>query len=235
MPAMPKRVIAQIAAMFAAAVAVTGAALAQGVAPGGPIAGSTGIGSGWGNNTNPGSTAPSWPNGTNQAPQPVIPSVPPGGTPLPSAGPAASSPSATSVYRQPSTAPTQRAPSVVPLSLPPTATDLSFLRGCWRTDVFLYEGHTGITTWCFNHKGSGRALYTRIDQPSYSCNALARAQIGGRGAVLRSLTSSCSDGRALPLGDLDCRQNGETAQCSGSVPERGPGETWSVGLYRVQR
>ena len=213
--------------------------LAQGVAPGGPIAGSTGIGSGWGNN-NPGSTAPTWPNGTNQAPQPVITSVPPGGAPLSSTGPATSqpsaiSPSATSVYRQPSTAPTQRPPSIVPLTLPSATPDVALLRGCWRTDVFVYERHTGITTWCFNEKGAGRVLYSRIDQPGYACNALAQARSAGRGLVLTSLPSTCSDGRALALGDLDCRQNGEVTQCSGSLPQQGPGETWSVGLYRVQR
>jgi len=227
MQAMSKRVLATIVALFA----LNGAALAQGVAPGGPIAGSTGIGSGLGNN-NPGSTAPSWPNGTNQAPQPVIPSVPPGGaSPLSSTAPVA--PTSSSVYPRPSTPPTQRAPSVVPLNL--ATPDVARLTGCWRTDVFNYEGHTGITTWCFNDKGVGRVLYTRIDQPAYSCNAQARARPGGRGLVLSSLAATCSDGRALPLGDLDCRQNGEIAQCSGSIPERGPGETWSVGLYRVQR
>lgn len=227
MRAMSKRVPATIAALFA----LTSVALAQGVAPGGPIAGSTGIGSGWGNN-NPGSTAPGFPNGTLQAPQPVIPSISPGGaSPLSSYGPAP--PSSSSVYHQPSTAPTQRAPSVVPLNL--ATPDIARLNGCWRTDVFVYEQHTGITTWCFNDKGRGRVLYTRIDQPNYSCNAQAEARPDGRGVVLRSLTSTCSDGRALPLGDLDCRQDGEIAQCSGSLPERGPGETWNVGLYRVQR
>jgi hypothetical protein len=49
---------------------------AQGIAPGGSIGGSTGIGSGLGGVTG---TGPSWPNGTSQAPQPSIPSIPPGG------------------------------------------------------------------------------------------------------------------------------------------------------------
>jgi hypothetical protein len=49
---------------------------AQGIAPGGPIGDSTGIGSGLGGVMG---TGPSWPNGTNQPPQPSAPSVPPGG------------------------------------------------------------------------------------------------------------------------------------------------------------
>src|SRR4051812_28652605 len=81
-------------------------AFAQGVAPGGPIGGSTGIGSGLGG---VGGTGPSWPNGTNQAPQPSIPSVPPGGYASPAApstyapSPRAAAPSTSggSTYRQP--------------------------------------------------------------------------------------------------------------------------------------
>ncbi|MFM8534388.1 MAG: hypothetical protein ACKOEC_12525 [Acidimicrobiia bacterium] len=223
MSVMSRNVIALAAIAFA----LSGEVQAQGVAPGGPIAGSTGIGSGLGN-PGPGSTAPSWPNGTLQAPQPSIPSVTPGGgSSYSSTAPAGVAPS-TSIYRQPSTAPTQRMPSTVPLSL--ATPDVARLNGCWRTDVFVYEQHTGITTWCFNDKGTGRVLYTRLDQSSFSCNAQARAMTGGRGVVLSSLAATCSDGSRLPLGDLDCRQNGEVAQCSGSIPERGPGETWSVGL-----
>src|SRR5947209_2567182 len=82
-------------------------ALAQGVAPGGPIGGSTAIGSGLGGVTG---TGPSWPNGTNQAPQPSAPSVPPGGYASP-APPSSYTPSRPSIgapstgggssYRQP--------------------------------------------------------------------------------------------------------------------------------------
>jgi hypothetical protein len=53
-----------------------GSAVAQGVQPGGPVYNSTGTGSGLGGVI--GGTGPTWPNGTNPAPQPTIPSVPPG-------------------------------------------------------------------------------------------------------------------------------------------------------------
>lgn len=233
MSLMPRVTIAM--ATIAGAAALACAALAQGVAPGGPIAGSTAIGSGLGGG-GPGGTGPSWPNGTNQAPQPVIPSVPPGGTALPSSSVGGISPSTSSTYYQPSTRPARRPPSIVPLDLPSQApADVALLRGCWRTDVFVYESHTGITTWCFNDRGTGRVLYSRIDKPDYACNAMAQARVAGQGIVLHSLETTCSDGRALPLGDLDCRQGSERAQCSGSLPTQGPGETWRVGLYRVQR
>ncbi len=230
---MPRVTIAM--ATIAGAATLACAALAQGVAPGGPIAGSTAIGSGLGGGS-PGGTGPSWPNGTNQAPQPVIPSVPPGGPPLPSSSVGGISPSTSSTYYQPSTQPARRPPSIAPLDLPSQApADVALLRGCWRTDVFVYENHTGITTWCFNDRGTGRVLYSRIDQPDYACNAMAQARVAGQGIVLHSLETTCSDGRALPLEDLDCRQGSERAQCSGSLPTQGPGETWRVGLYRVQR
>jgi hypothetical protein len=65
-----------IAVAATALILVSAGTHAQGIAPGGPIGGSTGIGSGLGGVIG---TGPSWPNGTNQAPQPSIPSVPPGG------------------------------------------------------------------------------------------------------------------------------------------------------------
>jgi len=86
-----------IALGAAAALLLTSAsAVAQGVAPGGPIGGSTAIGSGLGGVIG---TGPSWPNGTNQAPQPSIPSVPPGGyaSPVPSSSYPAPVPSIASV------------------------------------------------------------------------------------------------------------------------------------------
>ena len=71
-------------------------AFAQGVAPGGGIGGSTGIGSGLGG---VGGTGPSWPNGTNQAPQPPIYSVPPGGYASPAPSSTYTPPSASSAPR----------------------------------------------------------------------------------------------------------------------------------------
>ena len=130
----------------------------------------------------------------------------------------------------------RRKPSTEPMSLPSVGGgDPSFLRGCWRTDVYRYERHDGLTTWCFNEKGMGRVLYTRIDQPGYSCNAKADARYAGGVLQFHSLGSTCSDGAPLALGDLDCRQNGEAVHCSGTIPALGPGERWSVGLYKVPR
>jgi hypothetical protein len=85
-----------IAAAATALMLVSAGTHAQGIAPGGPIGGSTGIGSGLGGVMG---TGPSWPNGTNQAPEPSIPSVPPGGYDHPS--PSFSSPPALSSYPQP--------------------------------------------------------------------------------------------------------------------------------------
>jgi len=212
------------------------AAHAQGVAPGGPIGGSTAIGSGLGGVVG---TGPTYPNGTNQSPQPTLTPVPPGGAPGPSSvAPSSVAQSATgsSTYYPPAGPSPQRLPSTEPMTMPGAATaDVSFARGCWRTDVYDYDGHRGLTTWCFNEKGAGRVLYTRIDEPGYSCNARAEARYAGRVLLLHSLVPTCSDNRALPLGDLDCRQNGDVVHCSGTLPSQGPGERWAVGLYRVPR
>src|SRR5688572_22203301 len=141
-----------------ALILISATAIAQGVAPGGPIGGSTGIGSGLGGVTG---TGPSWPNGTNQAPQPSIPSVPPGGygSPAPSSTytvprPSIAAPStAPSPYPQPSepfAASSVRPPATIPLVLPERPNgSLAFLKGCWRSDIFPYGQHRGTITWCF--------------------------------------------------------------------------------------
>lgn len=228
-----------LATSVALALAVAGtSAFAQGVAPGGPIGGSTAIGSGLGGING---TGPSWPNGTNQAPQPSIPSVPPGGyaspapsstyTPSPSAAsPSTSRPSPYPQPRQPFESMAGRPPAAIPLTLPDRASgSVAFLKGCWRTDVFSAGQHPGTTTWCFDDRGGGRFLYARIDQPSYSCSALAEAHYDARQLHLQSLKTSCSDGSAESPGTLACREGTDGALCSADA-----GGSWTVRLYRVR-
>src|SRR4029078_3336937 len=108
-------------------------------------------------------TGRSCPNGTNQAPQPPIYSVPPGGyaSPAPSstyAPPSASSaprPSigGTSSYSQPNEPyPASSVPPPAPL--PPVMPEkpngsLVFLKGCWRSDIFSDGPRKATITWCF--------------------------------------------------------------------------------------
>jgi hypothetical protein len=223
----------------AALVLASAAALAQGVAPGGPIGGSTAIGSGLGGVTG---TGPSWPNGTNQAPQPSIPSVPPGGYPSPAppstytppqpstAAPA--TPGGGSTYRQPN-APfatsTPRPPATIPLQLPQAPNgSLAFVKGCWRSDNFAYGSHRGTITWCFDDKGGGRYLYTRTDQPNvFFCHA--QAQVRWEGGELRlAAKPACDDGSTNAPGELTCRAGTDGALCSD------PAKSWTVRLYRVR-
>jgi hypothetical protein len=221
-----------LAATLALALPCCGAAaLAQGVAPGGGIGNSTGIGSGLGT---PGGTGPSYPNGTT-APT-LAPSPPPGGAPFSSPGPAPRGPALSTMrpsYPQP-TAPFessgQRAPATVPLSLPETPpADLSLLKGCWRTDVFQQAQHVGMTTYCFDDKGVGRFLYTRQDQPSYSCHGSAQAGYAGPVLHMSGGNTSCSDGADQAPNALDCRASGEAAECTGTAAGGG-----KVRLYRVR-
>jgi hypothetical protein len=75
------RKIGLLLALLTATLAAT-SLHAQGVAPGGPIAGSTGIGSGLGpSSVAPGGTAPSYPNGTGTVATPAPAPIPPGGYP----------------------------------------------------------------------------------------------------------------------------------------------------------
>ena len=230
----------RIALGAAAALLLTSAsALAQGVAPGGPIGGSTGIGSGLGGVTG---TGPSWPNGTNQAPQPSIPSVPPGGyaSPAPSSSYPAPVPSIAAPstgggtpYRQPSepfAASTVRPPATIPLALPERPNgSLVFVKGCWRTDNFAYAQHRGTITWCFDDRGGGRYLYTRTDQPNvFFCHSQARATWNAGALELRGVKPACDDGSTDAPAELTCRDGTDGALCTGS------GQSWTVRLYRVR-
>ena len=209
------------------------ASVAQGVAPGDPIYNSTGIGSGLGGVI--GGTGPQYPNGTT--PPTLTPAPPPGGGVASSAAPPSISPS------QPLPTPQPRPwsgrmppPATEPLRLPGQPTeDLAFLKGCWRTDVFQYEQQAGLSTWCFDGKGVGRFLYTRVNQPNFFCHARAQAGYEGQVLKLHSLAASCSDGSSLSLEYLACNPAGDqTARCDGNPSPQSPAGGWIVRLYKVR-
>ena len=213
----------------------SGTAVAQGVQPGAPVYNSTGTGSGLGGVV--GGTGPTWPNGTNPAPQPVIPSVPPGGSP----GPSTSAPHSTyvgpSVRPSPYPRPNEpfitsrvRPPATIPLEMPGQPNgSLVFLKGCWRSDIFPIGQHHGTITWCFDDKGGGRYLFTRTDQVNFYCHAQATAKWNDRELGLRSAKPACDDGSADAPAGLTCRGATDGAICTGPA-----GENWKVRLYRVR-
>jgi hypothetical protein len=227
---MPRITI--VATMIAGAVALAAAAaFAQGVAPGGGIGNSTGIGSGTGVT----GTGPQYPNGTTA---PVLPAPPPPG----GAGGAAAPPPAITTFR-PSPTPQPRTwsgrmppPATEPLKLPDQPTeDLAFLKGCWRSDVFQYGQQAGLSTWCFDGKGVGQFLYTRLNQPNFFCHAQAQAGYEGPVLQLHSLTASCSDGSDLAAEYLACQSGGDqAAQCKGNPSAQQPASSWTVRLYKVR-
>jgi hypothetical protein len=216
----------------------SGTAVAQGVQPGGPVYNSTGTGSGLGGVV--GGTGPTWPNGTNPAPQPVIPSVPPGGSPGPGA-PSTSAPHSTyvgpSVRPSPYPRPNEpfitsriRPPATIPLEVPEQPNgSLGFLKGCWRSDIFPFGQHHGTITWCFDDKGGGRYLFTRTDQVNFYCHAQATAKWSDRALGLQSSKPACDDGSADAPAELTCRSGSDGAICAGPA-----GENWKVRLYRVR-
>lgn len=229
------RIVTAVAALALAGIP----AFAQGVAPGGGIGGSTGIGSGLGGGVG---TGPSWPNGTNQAPQPPTYSVPPGGyaSPAPSstyAPPSASSaprPSigGTSSYSQPNEpypASSVRPPATLPLVMPEKPNgSLVFLKGCWRSDIFSDGPRKATITWCFDDKGGGRYLYSRTDQGSFYCHGLAQARWNGQKLDLSSANPTCDDRNITVPSTLTCGDGTDGALCTGA------GTTPIVRLFRVR-
>jgi hypothetical protein len=127
-------------------------------------------------------------------------------------------------------------PATEPLRLPgQPAEDLVFLKGCWRTDVFQYEQQAGLSTWCFDGKGVGRFLYTRVNQPNFFCHAQAQAGYEGQVLQLHSLAASCSDGGSLSPEYLACNPAADQiAQCDGNPSPQSPTGSWSVRLYKVR-
>ncbi len=222
--------------MLALALSLTStAALAQGVAPGGGIGNTTGIGSGLGT---PGGTGPHFPSGTTQPTLPPPP--PPGGGLAPLLPPPTISttrppsyPQPTDPFGPPASSASTSSVTMPPLRLPETATgDLSFLKGCWHTDVFQYSRQPGVSTYCFDANGIGRFLYKRLNQPSYSCQASTQASYVGQQLRLHNSNMTCSDGSKTYPANLDCVGNsGDAASCR-STAETSGGETWTVRLHR---
>ncbi|WIM09864.1 hypothetical protein [Enhydrobacter sp.] len=217
---------------FSLAFGLADAASAQGVAPGGPIGNSTGIGSGLGAPI--GGTAPSWPNGTTQPTLPPPP--PPGGGTAPFGRPPAITTTRPPSYPKPLEpfgSPTSSASPLLELPAEPTA-DLSFLKGCWRTDVFRYAHQSGVATYCFDDRGVGRFLYRRLDQPAFYCRASARAGYADRLLRLQISATACSDGSSYP-DSLDCsRGGGGVTKCDGRAMTAAGSEAWTVHLHRVR-
>jgi hypothetical protein len=244
MPLMPR--MKTVAILLAFALNLIGAAMlgsvmapawAQGVAAGGPIGNSTGIGSGLGS---PLGTGPSYPNGTRAAPSPS-PSVPPGGynySPPPQPTLNTVRPSSYPQPREPFGPATATASSPV-LALPEAPTgDLSFLDGCWRSNLFKYAPahQPGVTTYCFEGaSGAGRILYRRLNQPEYFCSGPVQASYVGDRLRLHNTGTDCSGGDKSYPADLDCGRTGDgVAQCSGTSarPSEADG-TWTVRLHRI--
>ncbi|SKA39993.1 hypothetical protein SAMN02745126_06298 [Enhydrobacter aerosaccus] len=240
MPAI--KALATIALALAATPMATTVTHAQGVgvAPGGSTANTTGIGSGLGD---PRGTGPHYPNGTTQ---PVLPPPPPPGgynpslPPVPSFSTSSRPPSypqPTAPFGPPVSGPSTSGASLPALALPAApVSDLSFLKGCWRTDVFQYSNQPGVSTYCFDAQGRGRFLYKRLNQPDYACQATAQADYVGPQLRFHTSNMTCSDGRSAYPANLDCAGggSGEAAQCTSTAETQAGAETWSVHLRRIR-
>lgn len=233
-----------LTAILALGIAGT-SALAQGVAPGGPIGGSTAIGSGLGGVV--GGTGPSYPNGTTAPPSPAA--IPPGGYPpvghFDAARPSVPAPSASGIG-SPSHYPQPQEPFAIPLPQPresfsgagpsspvlklpqQSSANVAFLEGCWHTDLFRYgtASTSGVTTYCFDDKGAGRLLYRRVSDPGYFCRGPVQARYEGQLLHIANTDTSCTDGdRSFPV-TLDCVKAADgTAQCGS--------EAWTVQLHFI--
>lgn len=175
----------------------------------------------------------------------LAPSVAPqrtdGRTAPPLSGPAASTEVAADTAASPASTPAQTqatpTPAPGPLKLPQAPTsDLSFLKGCWRTDPFRHspEEPPGQSTYCFDESGAGQLQYGRASRPDYTCRMAAQAAYEGEQLHIRDSDTTCSDGSAWFADDLSCRRAGdEVAECSGQAATPRGTTSWMVKLHRV--
>lgn len=124
------------------------------------------------------------------------------------------------------------------LQLPSKPTnDLSFLKGCWRTDPFQHrsDGPKGVSTYCFDEKGKGTLEYTHMDNPSHVCRPSATASYEGQQLRIQDSDTKCSDGSGWYADHLDCRRGAnDVAECSGQATTTVGTDTWTVKLHRVR-
>ena len=166
-----------------------------------------------------------------------IPPPPPSPLQLPTeAGPLR--PQQTAALKPPPPPPPKPEPPSPMLKMPDKPTDdLSFLKGCWRTDPFQHSPtHApGVSRYCFDDKGNGQLEFRRPTNPGYVCRAPARARYEGQQLRIRDSDTKCTDGSQWFADSLECRRGaGNIAQCSGTANNgRGGTDSWTSRLNRV--
>ncbi|MGE0422523.1 MAG: hypothetical protein AB7O88_09685 [Reyranellaceae bacterium] len=73
-------------------------------------------------------------------------------------------------------------------------TDLSFLKGCWRTDPFRHHSQQpspGVSEYCFDANGRGSFVFRRA---GLTCRTSAQGRYEGTVLRLRDADTTCSDG-----------------------------------------
>jgi hypothetical protein len=124
------------------------------------------------------------------------------------------------------------------LKLPTAPTqDMSFLKGCWRTDPFRHtpDQSPGVSTYCFGEDGRGQLEFRRASRPDYACRSAARASFEGQQLRVRDSDTRCSDGTQWYADNLDCRRGADdVAECSGQSSTPSGVHTWTVRLNRLR-
>ena len=120
--------------------------------------------------------------------------------------------------------------------MPEKPTDLSFLKGCWRSDPFKHTPthQPGVSTYCFDDKGNGQLEFTRPGQPGYICRTTAQARFEGQALRVRDADGTCSDGGKWYADELKCERGaGDVAECGGTSNTPSRPHSWTVRMSRV--
>lgn len=142
------------------------------------------------------------------------------------------------VEKKPDPPPPPKPPDDGRLRLPkaPT-TDLSFLKGCWRTDPFRHHAQQpgpGVSEYCFDNNGRGSFVFRRGNM---TCRTAAQGRYEGTVLRLRDADTRCSDGTTWYQDRLDCSVGADSvAVCRGEASSGifGGLSRWTVNLHRVR-
>ncbi|HTR85470.1 MAG TPA: hypothetical protein VMI56_13400 [Reyranella sp.] len=134
--------------------------------------------------------------------------------------------------------PPKREPPSSVLKMPDKPTnDLSFLKGCWRTDSFKHDPAQfgeGVSTYCFDENGRGQLDFNRPARPGYACRPPAQARFTGSDLRIDDADTTCTDGSSWWADHLTCRRGSDgVALCSGTSNMAGRTHTWTVQLHRL--
>lgn len=118
------------------------------------------------------------------------------------------------------------------MRIPEKSAGISFLQGAWRCEtglVNLGNNEPLVIEFRFDEKGEGQAIVQ--EQNGNRCTGPVRATLGDAGLHIAVDPQRCTDGSLFSSQKIDCKNEGQSAQCSGLNEEQG--NHWEARFFRL--